>query len=81
MPVMGGIEAARTIRKINQKIPILALTAAASKENVDQCLSAGMSDFLSKPVDPEKLKEEMDKLKDELKELKEELEKLKEKGI
>ena len=57
MPVMGGIEATKNIRKSgNTKLPIIALTAVAFKEGRDECLEAGMNDFLTRPVDPDKLR-------------------------
>jgi two-component system sensor histidine kinase/response regulator len=57
MPVMGGVEAAKNIRKSgNIKLPIIALTAVAFKEGRDECLEAGMNDFLTRPVDPDKLR-------------------------
>jgi two-component system sensor histidine kinase/response regulator len=60
MPVMGGIEATKNIRKSgNTKLPIIALTAVAFKEGRDECLEAGMNDFLARPVDPDKLKEKI----------------------
>jgi PAS domain S-box-containing protein len=49
MPVMGGIEATRIIRRTHPDIPILAVTAHAMKEDQQQCLAAGMNDYLSKP--------------------------------
>jgi PAS domain S-box-containing protein len=54
MPVMSGIEATMVIR-FREKgraghIPIIALTAGAQKEERDSCLSAGMDEFLPKPV-------------------------------
>lgn len=49
MPVMGGIEATRIIRQTHPDIPILAVTAHAMKEDQQQCLAAGMNDYLSKP--------------------------------
>ncbi len=55
MPVMNGIEAAKEIRKLDeayyQKLPIIALTANTAKEQQEEYLQAGMSDFLSKPID------------------------------
>jgi CheY-like chemotaxis protein len=54
MPEMGGIEATQLIRQMEQKgkkrIPIIALTAHASKEDRDRCIAAGMDQYLSKPV-------------------------------
>lgn len=49
MPVMGGIEATRAIRRVYPHLPILAVTAHAMKEDQQQCLAAGMNDYLSKP--------------------------------
>ncbi len=49
MPVMGGIEATRIIRRAFPNLPILAVTAHAMKQDQQQCLAAGMNDYLSKP--------------------------------
>ena len=58
MPVMGGVEATRIIRsEINKEIPIIALTAAAMKEDEIRALGSGMSDYLTKPIDYQELKE------------------------
>lgn len=60
MPVMNGIEATRKIRKKgNLTLPIIALTAAALKEGKEQCLKAGMNDFLTQPVQLNKLKQKI----------------------
>jgi PAS domain S-box-containing protein len=64
MPVMGGVEATKIIRKetgLNQNTPIVALTANAFKENKEQCYQAGMSGFLSKPITMTVLYEEITK--------------------
>jgi len=55
MPVMGGIEATKEIRKketgiINPDIPVIAMTANATSQDKKTCLYAGMNDFISKPV-------------------------------
>lgn len=57
MPIMDGYEAIRRIRSQQEfkKIPIIALTAKAMKDDEQRCLEAGADDYLSKPVDLEKL--------------------------
>jgi len=54
MPVMNGIDAAAEIRR-QSDIPIIALTANASKQEEERCLDSGMNGYLSKPVKPEEL--------------------------
>ena len=56
MPEIDGLEATRILRKTMQVQPIIiAMTANAMKEDRDECLKAGMDDFLSKPVKLEEL--------------------------
>ncbi|MBF0511440.1 MAG: response regulator [Candidatus Omnitrophica bacterium] len=58
MPVMGGLEATEIIRReFNKDIPIIALTAAAMKEDEEKSLKGGMNDYLTKPIDRQKLKD------------------------
>ena len=54
MPVMDGIEATIKIRTTND-IPIIALTANASKQEEEKCLSIGINDYLAKPFRPKEL--------------------------
>ena len=59
MPGLTGIQATREIRRLPgwAHNPIIALTADARAENRQECLDAGMSGFLTKPVDPQQLLE------------------------
>jgi two-component system sensor histidine kinase/response regulator len=60
MPEMDGIEATRHVRDprssaLDHEVPIVALTAHARSEDHERCLAAGMSDYLSKPLQPSAL--------------------------
>jgi CheY-like chemotaxis protein len=57
MPEMDGLEAMREIRKRSKwsKLPIIALTAKAMRDDQERCLQAGANDYISKPLDVEML--------------------------
>lgn len=62
MPVMNGLQAVQAIRNAEASeadnsgcVPVIAVTAHAMSGDRERCLAAGMSDYLSKPVSPEKL--------------------------
>ena len=57
MPEMDGFTAMREIRKRPEwkKLPIIALTAKAMKDDQEKCLAAGANDYIAKPLDVEKL--------------------------
>ena len=55
MPVMNGLDATALIRQHDKEIPIIALTANALEGDRERFMSAGMSDYLSKPIDMQAL--------------------------
>jgi CheY-like chemotaxis protein len=57
MPEMDGLTAMREIRRNPQwqKLPIIALTAKAMKDDQEKCLAAGANDYIAKPLDVDKL--------------------------
>jgi len=64
MPEMDGYDATRAILsepEIKQKPIIIAITAAALKEDRDKCLEVGMHDYMSKPINIEKLQDIIEK--------------------
>ena len=66
MPVLDGLETTRAIRKqeleSGDHIPIIALTAHATKVHQDSCFQAGMDDYIAKPFQMPKLFRSIEKL-------------------
>ena len=65
MPEVDGLEAARRIRQLElpraKEIPIIAMTANVFKEDIENCLAAGMNDHVGKPLDLTEVMEKMHK--------------------
>jgi len=62
MPVMDGFQATQEIRNLGDglaSIPIIAVTANAFQSERERCFSSGMDDYLTKPVDKDRLKESL----------------------
>ena len=57
MPVMSGLEAARTLRAMGLRLPIVALTANVMKDDYARCMEAGFDAYLSKPIERAELQE------------------------
>ena len=68
MPEMNGLDATRTIRRLDDpaaaSIPIIAMTADAFSENIAECLNAGMDGHIAKPVDIKLVIKEIRKIKE-----------------
>jgi signal transduction histidine kinase/DNA-binding NarL/FixJ family response regulator len=62
MPLMDGYTAASRLRDSGCQRPIVALTAHAMRGDAERCLAAGCSDYLTKPINPEKLIEKIQQI-------------------
>ncbi len=62
MPLMDGYTAAARLREHGCNRPIVALTAHAMRGDAERCLASGCSDYLTKPINPEKLTEKISQI-------------------
>jgi len=61
MPEMDGFEATRSIRQSGNTIPIIAMTANVFKEDIENCIAAGMDDHIGKPLNMDNVMEKIRK--------------------
>jgi signal transduction histidine kinase len=69
MPEMDGYDATKNIRLMpppKNKIPIIAMTASVTKEEIDKCFSAGMDEYVPKPFQPQDLLAKMKGLRNKI---------------
>jgi CheY-like chemotaxis protein len=63
MPVMNGLQATIEIRRLEadtgERIPIIGVTAHALDGDREMCMTAGMDDYMTKPISPERLEEKI----------------------
>lgn len=64
MPEMNGLEATKIIRVMDEKIPIIALTAFAFQTDKMEFMDAGGSDYVVKPIDPMQLRAQIKSILD-----------------
>lgn len=61
MPILDGYNATRRIKKKRPDLPVIAQTAYSTENDINKALESGCDDFLSKPIDPKKLKKTLEK--------------------
>ncbi|WP_320018857.1 response regulator [Labilibaculum manganireducens] len=61
MPEIGGLDAIKQIKAINNKIPVIVQTAFTFNNEKEECFKAGANEFITKPIDPHKLMEVLQK--------------------
>ena len=63
MPVMNGLQATEEIRRLEagtgEHVPIVGVTAHALDGDRDMCVAAGMDDYITKPISPERLEDKI----------------------
>ena len=59
MPVMNGYEALKQVKKINERIPVIAQTACAMYGDKEKIMAAGFDDYIAKPFDRGMILEKM----------------------
>jgi len=67
MPGLGGLEATKKIRsgeagELNAEVPIIAMTAHATRQDRKNCLAAGMTDYIPKPISTQLIQEAMSRV-------------------
>lgn len=62
MPVMDGFKTATKIREMGLDVPVIAVTASATREDLELCRQIGMNGFLSKPIDINELERVIEKV-------------------
>lgn len=55
MPVMDGFEASAIIRRLDSKVPIIALTASTSYTSIEKAMQIGINEYITKPFKPREL--------------------------
>ncbi|WP_197092722.1 response regulator [Labilibaculum euxinus] len=61
MPEIGGLDAIKQIKAINNRIPVIVQTAFTFNNEKEECFKAGANEFITKPIDPHKLMEVLQK--------------------
>ncbi len=62
MPILNGHEATKQIRKVDKNVIIIAQTAYALSGDHEKALEAGCNDYITKPIDKDKLLEMINRL-------------------
>ncbi len=66
MPRMSGLEMAKELKKINQNIPVIILSAFSEREKLFNAIDVGVAKYFLKPYDPDEILEYISSIADEL---------------